>query len=297
MLLQLPEFEIHLPNTVREACDLLDTYGRNAHILAGGTDLLVKMKHRRLVPMPRHLINIKTVSGLDSIKCDSHGLHVGALVKNQSIKESALIARRAPLLQAASERLGTTQVRNLGTLGGNLGNASPSAETATVLLVHEASVRCVSSRGERNIPLDRFFVGPGRTALAPGEIITGVDIPYLPDLSGWSYRKHGLRLMDVAIAAASIVIAREKSGRIRARIGLGAVAPKPFRASQTEAFVSEYELTNREFPLEVLDTAAEMAVQETSPIDDLRDLADARRQAVRALVKDGLQEALARSWT
>ncbi len=294
MLLQLPEFEIHAPATLAEACSLLARFGDDAQVLAGGTDLLVKMKLRRLVPS--HLVNIKHIPGLTQINHDDDGLHLGALVTIRAIKDSPVIAHKWPMLRSAAGKLGTSQVRNLATLGGNLGNASPSAETAAVLVVHEASVRCVGAGGERTIPLGQFFVAPGQTALAPGEIITAVDIPPAPPRSGWSYRKHSLRRMEIAIAAAAVLVIREGDCLAEARIGLGAVAPTPFRASKAEAFIRGRMLTAQALPVEVLEQAAEIAAQEASPIDDIRGRTDYRKRVVRMLVRDGLEQAVAGSW-
>jgi carbon-monoxide dehydrogenase medium subunit len=294
MLLQLPEFELHLPGTVPEACSLLRKYGQDACILAGGTDLLVKMKLKRA--LPRHLVNIKCVPGLDAITCDERGLHIGALANIQSINESPVIAQKFPMLRTAAGKLGTTQIRNRGTLGGNLGNASPSAETATVLMVHEASVCCVGPEGERMIPVGQFFVGPGRTVLAAGEIITSVDIPPMPLFSGGSYRKHSLRPMEVAIAAAAVMVVRDGDDCAEARIALGAVGPTPFRASKAEAFINGRTLTAQVLSAEVLDEAAEIAAREASPIDDIRGRMDYRMRVVRMLVRDGLEQAVALSW-
>ena len=161
MLPGLPEFEMFFPKSVEETCSLLARHGRDAQVVAGGTDLFVKMKLRRFVPSV--LINIKKLSGLDHIRWDEiQGLRIGALTTAQAIGESELIARRFPILSEAALVLGTAQIRNLETLGGNLGNASPSAEFAPPLLILDASVRCLGPRGERVAPLEGFFVGPGK---------------------------------------------------------------------------------------------------------------------------------------
>lgn len=296
MLLGLPEFEMFFPRSVEETCALLSKHGQHAQVVAGGTDLFVKMKQRRLVPSV--LINIKRISGLDQIRYDaSEGLHIGPLTTIQAIRESALIAKQFPVLSEAAGVLGTEQVRNLGTLGGNLGNASPSAEFAPPLLILGASVRCLGRRGERVVPLDGFFVGPGKSALEADEVITDIQVPNPPDRAQLVYLKHSLRRMDVAMAAAAVMVLLDGDICRDVRIALGAVAPTVFRARGAEQALIGKRLTGDSRESELLEEAAQVAVGEARPIDDIRGYASYRRKVVAMLVRHGLEHVIARART
>lgn len=294
MLLGLPEFEMLFPRTVEETCALLSRYGDGAQLVAGGTDLLVKMKHRRSVP--RCLINIKKIPGLGEIRYDAEeGLRIGALTLVQSIGDSALIGKKFPFLKDAAGVLGTTQIRNLGTIGGNLANASPSAEFAPPLLVLEASVRCLGRGGERVIPLREFFLAPGKSALRVDEVLTEVRVPNPPPGAQGVYLKHSLRRMDVAMASAAVLVVLEGDRFQDVRIALGAVAPTPFRAEKAEQSLRGKLLNADSAETELLEEAATTASGESLPIDDLRGNAPYRRRVVRMLVAQGLEQVVARS--
>lgn len=295
MLLGLPEFEMVFPASVGDACSLMAKYAGAAQALAGGTDLLVKMKHRRVVP--RALVNLKRIPLLDRIGHDGPGvLRIGALATVRTIEMSPVVHDGFPVLARAAELLGTTQVRNLGTLGGNLANASPAAEFAPALLVLGASVRCVGMRGERSIPLEEFFIGPGRSSLQPDELITEVLVPPASSPACRAvYLKHGLRRMDVAMVGAAVLVQLENGVCREVRIALGAAAPVPFRAKKAEQVLRGKRLHGGAADAELLEETARVAAQESQPIDDLRASADDRREIARMLVRQGLERALART--
>jgi len=282
--------------SVEETCALLSEHGRDAQIVAGGTDLFVKMKQRRLVPSV--LINIKRISGLDQIRYDaSEGLHIGPLTTIQAIRESTLIAERFPVLSEAAGVLGTEQVRNLGTLGGNLGNASPSAEFAPPLLILDASVRCLGRSGVRVVPLDGFFVEPGKSALETDEVITDIQVPNPPDRAQLVYLKHSLRRMDVAMAAAAVFVLLDGDVCRDVRIALGAVAPTVFRARGAEQTLIGKRLTGDSREGELFEEVAQVAVGEARPIDDIRGYAAYRKKVIAMLVRHGLEHVIARART
>ncbi len=275
---------------------MLPKYGQDAQVVAGGTDLFVKMKQRRLLPSV--LINIKRIVGLDQIRCDANeGLRIGALTTIQTIRDSALVGKKFPVLSEAAGVLGTTQIRNLGTLGGNLANASPSAEFAPPLLILEGSVRCVGRGGERLVPLEGFFVGPGKSALEPDEIITDVHVPNPSSRAQLVYLKHSLRKMDVAMAAAAVFVVLDGDLCRSVRIALGAVAPTPFRARKAEETLIGKRLTGDSSESELLEEAAQVAAGESSPIDDIRGYASYRRRVVGMLVRHGLEHVIAQART
>lgn len=224
MLLGLPEFDYHHAATVDEARDLLAEFGDKARLLAGGTDLLILMKHRRAVP--RHLINIKRIKGLDRITRMPDGeLRIGALATARDIHETLTDGS----IRDAALKLGTEQIRNLGTIGGNLANASPSAEFAPPLLTSDASLVCVGDDGERSIPIADFSLSPGKSSLRENEFLTEIRVPPPSDGARGLYLKHSLRKMDVAMASAALLTVIDGDVCREVKIALGAVAPTPFR--------------------------------------------------------------------
>lgn len=293
MQLGLPDFDVLFADTVEGACSWLSRHGAEAELFAGGTDLLVKMKlkHR----MPRYLIHVKGIPGLDRIRYGDDGLRIGALTTIQAIQDSEVVSRKFPMLSRAAGVLGTLQIRALGTLGGNLANASPSAEFGPPLLVLEASVRCLGPGGERRIPMTEFFVAPGKSALQQDEMITEIHVPPLPDRAKCVYLKHSLRRMDVAIAGAAVFVLLDGDVCREARIALGAVAPTPFRARAAEQALAGKRLSGDSKEAELLEEVAQIAAGESLPIDDLREYASYRRRIVGMMVKQALGQAIARS--
>ncbi len=281
-------------DTVEEACSLFSGYGADAQLFAGGTDLFIKMKQRRL--LPRMLINIKRIPALDRILYDAdEGLRIGALTAIQSILDSAVIGEKFRVLSQAAAVLGTPQIRNLGTLGGNLANASPSAEFAPPLLVLEASVRCAGPGGERLVPMNEFFVGPGKSVLSRGELITEVHVPDPPLRARCIYLKHSLRTMDVSMAAAAALVSLDGNVCREVRIALGAVAPTPFRARKAEEALRGKRLSGDSNDRALLEEIGRIAADESRPIDDLRGFASYRKKVVAMLVRQGLEQAIARA--
>jgi len=288
VLLVLPEFELFSTVTVEETCALLSRFGEGTSVLAGGTDLLTKMKHRRSVP--RRLINIKGIPNLNHIRHDEQiGLRIGSLTTVQAIEASSLVSMKFAALKQAAGLLGTTQIRNVGTIGGNLANASPSAEFATPLLVYDASVRCMGAVGERVIPMEALFVSPGKTSMNPDELLVEVHVPNLPTGAHGIYLKHSLRKMDVAIASAAVLIVIDGDVCSDVRIALGAVGPVPYRARKAEATLRGKRLTGGLAESELIEEVAQVASDESSPIDDFRGQAGYRRKLVAMLVGKGLE--------
>ena len=295
MLLGLPEFELLHANSVEAACALLAEHGPGTRILAGGTDLFTKMKHRRLVP--RRLINIKRIPQLDQIRYDEReGLRIGPLTTIQAIEASDVIALKFPALNQAARMLGTAQIRNIGTLGGNLANGSPSAEFAPALLTLDASVTCVGVGGARRmIPLGEFFAGPGRTALRVDELLVEVRVPNPPGGAQGIYFKHSLRKMDVAIAGAAVLICLDGEVCRDVRIALGAVGPTPFRARRAEEALRGRLLGAGSGAGELIEEVARLASDESVPIDDFRGYAQYRKKLISMLVSKALERMIAQA--
>jgi len=276
-------FEYHAPTSLEEAVDLLSRYGGEARVLAGGTDLLVKMKQRLVEP--GHVINIKNIEELTRIREAGGCVHIGAATRLRTIERSELIRIKLPLLCEAVSSMGSVQIRNMATLGGNLCNASPAADTACALLALGAEARIIGPEGARTVPLEEFFVGPGQTVMGADEMLAEVLIP-LPEGAGTSFMKIGRTSLD--IATINIAVALKVAGGAVAdcRIALGSVAPTPIRAHGAEEFLRGKELTS-----EALEAVANIVSEEIKPITDVRATAEYRREASKHLVVDALTAA------
>jgi len=284
--MRLPHFEYYIPESIEDACKFLRDHSGEAFPLAGGTDLFVKMKQRRIVP--KYLINLKKIPDLDYIKYNENdGLRLGALTTIQSIKNSIIIKRYYKLLSEAAGIESSVQIRNIATIGGNIANASPAADAPLALIVLGANLILFSLEGERKIYIGDFFLGPGKTVLRPGEIIREIHIPPLPRDIGSSYIKHATRRTDIAIASVAVYLKLVDNICKDIRIGLGSVAPTPFRAKEAEGV-----LLNKEITEEMADKSAQAAVNESRPIDDIRGYADYRAKTIRIITKQAILEAV-----
>lgn len=275
------KFEYHSPESLEEAVKLLEKYGSEASILAGGTDLLVNMKKR--ITEPKHLINIKKIAELNGIVETHEGFRIGAATKLRSIEKSEIVRERLLVLYEAVRLMGSIKVKNMATIGGNLCNASPAADSATALLALDADVDIMGQSGLRSIPLPEFFLGPGETALRRGELLTGLSIPSLPEGSGSSFLKIGRTSMDIATINIATSL-RLREGIVEdCRIALGAVAPIPLRILRAEAY-----LKGKAINKDVIAEAAQVVSEDIKPITDLRATAEYRRNASKALTRDAL---------
>lgn len=286
MLMTLPKFEYFSCVTLDEACSLLSKYQGEAKVLAGGTDLLIKMKHKRVVP--RYLVNIKRVPDLSYISHDEgEGLRIGALTTIQAIRNSPLIKKKFPVLHEAASVLGTRQVRNLATIGGNLCNASPAAECAPALLTLGAHLHVTGPKGERTIAIENFFEGPDKHVLQEDEILREIWVPDLPAHTGGSYIKHSTRRIDVTIVGVAALVTLDGETTRDVKLALNSVGPTPFRSMQAEKVLKGQRPTE-----EMLEKAAQAASEECFPIDDIRGQADYRKKMVETLVKEGIEKAI-----
>lgn len=283
--MKLPQFEYFEPKTIEETSKLLLKHGDEARVLAGGTDLLVKMKHRQVVP--RYLVNIKKIPKLDYIRRDGETLRIGAMATIQSIKGSLIIRQKFQAVYQAAGLLSTPQVRNLATIGGNLCNASPAADTAPALIASEAKVTITGEARSRTIAAEDFFLGPGKSALQPGEILTEIQIADLPVGTGGVYLKHGKRLSDIAIVGVGVVITMDADVCKGIKIALASVAPIPMRAKNAEKVLEGEKVTE-----DLIKKASLMAQEEARPMDDYRAYAEHRKGMVGILVKEAVGQAI-----
>ena len=285
---RLRPFALYQPTSVREAVELLVAEGGEARVLAGGTDLLVDMKLGRV--RPPALINLKRIEGLDRIDRVEGGIRIGSLVPISAIESSALVQRKHNALWQASRVLATQPVRNLATIGGNLGRASPASDMAPPLIIYGSLIEIEGVKGSRLVPAEAFHRGPGVSCLTPDEIITSVLLPEPTGRTGSAYRKLGKRGggWDIAIVGVGIGIRLDQTGEIAdARIVLASVGPTPLRALTAEAGLRGAVPTE-----ESLAEAAQTAAAETRPITDLRANASYRRSLARVLTLRTLRDAL-----
>ena len=273
------------PQSVSEALSLLARYGDSARIIAGGTDVMVDMKYKE---EPGCLVNIKRIPGMASIQQNGAALRIGPLVTIHELETSDLVRERLPLLWEAAHQFASLQIRNTATIGGNICRASPSGETLAPLLVLEAKAKLTFSEGEKVEGMASFFQGPGKTTLGSNGLLTEITIPSQPHGSRGVYLKHAVRgPMDIAMVGVAVMLASNaaNSSLQDVRIGLGAVAPTPIRATKTEAMLRGQPLTAA-----LVQEAARMAASESSPITDQRASADYRTWIVEALTRRGLEQ-------
>jgi len=284
---RLPKFDYLAPKTMDEALSLLSQHKGKAKVIAGGTDLVPKMK-RREIKASEYIIDLKCIPNLNYIRYDeSSGLTLGALTTIHAVEASPIIQEKFSVLFQAAESIGSTQVRNRGTIAGNICNAVPSADTAPALLTTQAKLKLVSQKGERTVNIEDFFTGPNETVLSDGEILQEIQVPNLPPNSKGRYLKLApRRSMDLAIVGVAVVVVPEDGICKDIRIALGAVAPTPIRVKKAEDT-----LKGQGFNDEVIERAAQIAAEESHPIDDHRASAEYRRDMVKVLTRRAINQA------
>ena len=282
----MKSFEFYEPTTLAEASRLFAE--EHAQLLAGGTDLVIGMK--ALTETPQCVISLQKIPGLAGITTEAdNSISIGAMTKVREVELSGDIQQHHTALAEGASEIGSIQIRNLATIGGNIAHASPAADTVAGLLVADAQVDIAGADGERTVPIDELFTGPGQTVLAPGEIITRFRLP--SPTSGSHYIKHKIReVMDLAFIGVAAALNLDNGTITDARIGLAAVAPTPIRATEAE------NLLNGNAPTaELLEQAGEAAAAAASPISDLRCSAEHRREMVDVLTRRAIQHALERA--
>ncbi|MFB0564242.1 MAG: xanthine dehydrogenase family protein subunit M [Candidatus Aminicenantaceae bacterium] len=289
------EFEFHSPRTLEEACELLKKHNGTARVLAGGTDLIPDMYHHKIAP--GHIINIKKIPGLNRITYDSSkGLTIGALTKFNEIIFSETVKNSYPILVELTSKIASHQIRNLATIGGNLCNAAPSADSAPSLIAMDSFVSIIGCEGKRRtLPLEKFFVGPGITALEPGEILTKIHIPPLKSCTGMTYIKHTTRrALEIAVVGVAVLVQLEKDTDKcnHARIVIGACASTPLRIRQAEEILVGKKIGEKD-----IEASAEAASKAVAPITDIRGSDYYRREIVKIQCKRALEEALPRAYS
>jgi len=300
----MKKFDYFKPKTLEEALALFAKYGEKAKLIAGGTDVIVMIKQKTI--SPDVLISLQGIPGLNEIKCNG-SLTIGPMVTHRAIEKSEAIRKHFSALTDAADFLGSIQIRNVATIGGNICTAAPSADTATPLLVLGTQVRIKSLKEERTIPIEEFFKGPGKTVLKASEMVKELLIPKLLPNTGSAYYKLQRRLaLDLPILGVSVLISLDKNKVAcsdmlcttspissilhkmeedqivckEVRIALGVAAPTPLRAVKAEALLRSKKLSD-----ELLEEVAETAAKEAQPRDSIRGEAWYRRDMIKVLVK------------
>ncbi len=289
-------FEFYQPASPQEASRLLKKNGPGGRFLAGGTDLVIAMKEKGLVP--KYVVDLKRIPGLSGIRENGDGsITIGALTTMREIETSSLLMKKYPFLSQSAAEVGSIQIRNRATVGGNMANATPSADVAPSLIALNATAKSVNASGERTFPLEAFFRGPGQTVMDVDEILTEITIPKTSPRVVGEYIKFSPReMMDLAYVGVAVAYALGENDKKCAgvRIVLGAVAPTPLRARRAEALLEGQILTEA-----LAEKAGQIAAEESKPISDVRSSADYRRAMVGAMTKRALLNAAvgqAKSW-
>lgn len=300
----MKKFDYLKPKTLDEALSLLNQYGNRAGLIAGGTDVIVMIKQKKM--SPDLLISLQAIPGLDQIEHNGR-LRIGPMVTHRAIEKSELIRKQFSTLADAADVLGSVQIRNVATIGGNIVTAAPSADTAAPLLALAAQVKLKSSKTERILPIEQFFTGPGETALQKDEILTEILISQPLPNTGSAYWKHQRRgALDLPILGVAVLLSLDKATVTcsdlictaspistvlhslegdevfckEVRIALGVAAPTPMRAMKAENLLRGKKISD-----ELLGEVAEIAAGEAQPRDSIRGEAWYRRDMIKVLVK------------
>jgi xanthine dehydrogenase FAD-binding subunit len=282
----MARFHVAIPTSINETLGLLEEWGPDASLIAGGTDLVVQLKDR--LKSPKALIDIGHIPEIRGVReIEDSNVWIGALSTHAEIASSALIKEAAPVLANACAQVGSPQIRNRGTIGGNISTASPAGDTIPALYVLEASVEIIGPKGRRVAPIESFFHGPKKSALAPCEIVLGVRIPKLDKEYVSFFRKLGQR-KALAISIVSVAFAgrRQEPGLFTdVRIALGAVAPTVVRARTVENAICNVKLDPKS-----LEYISKLAFRDCVPVTDVRGSRGYREAMACNLLYEGLLE-------
>jgi len=281
-------FDYHAPTSLEETYELLGRYGEDAHLMAGGTALVLLLQQGLV--QPGHVVGLSKIAELRGIRrLDNEGLEIRALTTHRQAERSAEVQAYCPALADNFARVATIRIRNQGTVGGNLAHADPAQDPPPMLIVLGGQAVVASREGQRRVPLDEFFVDYFETALQPGEVLVSVELPPLPASTRVTYKKFLPRTQDdyatVSVAAALRVGADFACEEVR--VALGAAATTPVRARNVETALRGQRLT----PAAIEDAAA-LVRDEVDPLDDLRGSAAYKREMARVWTKRALQELL-----
>jgi CO/xanthine dehydrogenase FAD-binding subunit len=281
------QFNYVKPASLPEVLKILAENDTGTRILAGGTDLIVQIKQKQRVPSL--LVDVKDIPELNKLEyTEASGLCIGAAVSLSRLISFPIVREKYGMLFQACSVIGSMQIRNRGTLGGNICNAAPSADSAPALICLNAKAVITSEKKTRSINLDELCLGPGMTCIAANELLVEIEIPTPLKRSAGSYLRHTTREeMDIAVAGVGslIVLPEQSKSPKEIKIALGAVAPTPIRARAAEAILLDKPVTEK-----TIEQAAAQAAEEARPISDLRASADYRREIVKVLTRRTLNK-------
>jgi CO/xanthine dehydrogenase FAD-binding subunit len=283
----MKKFDYHQPQGLSEALHLMEEMGERARYIAGGTDLIVRIKQKAI--QPDALISLRGIEILRGFEVSGE-VSLGSMVLFRDIERSEELRRACPALVEAVTVLANPQVRNVATPGGNISNAAPSADCAPPFLVMGATLTVEGPGGKREIPIEDFFAGPGQTDMDHTEILTRIRFSGTKKGAGTAFIKVGRTSQDIAIANAAALVVMERKRCRKCRIAAGAVAPVPLRLKKVEVL-----LEGNEVDAELLDEAARLTAKEVQPITDVRSTEEYRRHISGVLVKKAIQQAVERA--
>ncbi|MBW1801527.1 MAG: xanthine dehydrogenase family protein subunit M [Deltaproteobacteria bacterium] len=280
----MKKFDYYRPQDLREAFRLMSQFGDRARYIAGGTDIIVRMKQKTV--QPDALVSLRGIKALTGFTHNG-GLSLGSMTLLRDIEREPVIARDYPILVESARMLANPQVRNVATIGGNLCNAAPSADCAPPLLVMEARMILEGPDRMREIAADRFFTGPGETCMDRTEVLKSIHIPKMRNRTGAAFFKTGRVTQDIAIVNAAALLVMEGKLCRKCRLSVGAVAPTPLRLEKAEKLVE-----GEQIDPDLLDRVEDLVRETVKPITDVRSTADYRRALSGVLVKRAIQKTL-----
>lgn len=276
------------PETMAQALSEREKYGRDALPIAGGQSLLVMLRNKLIDP--KILIDLQTLGELQGMKAQANGLSIGAMTTIHDLASSSDVQTAAPILAQGASKVGSTAIRNLGTIGGNLCHNEPGADLPPALLALNASVELRSSKATRQVPLREFFRNYFETVVAPEELLCGVEVPKLPSGASGVYLKHAISSEDLAIVGVAVVLVPDQKQPVKmreVRIGLGGVSAVPIRATKAESLCNNAVLSD-----ELMREAGEIAASEAEPMTDPHGSADYRTKMVKLFVRRAMAAAM-----
>jgi carbon-monoxide dehydrogenase medium subunit len=283
------QFDYHAPATLAEAVALLTRYGEGAKVLSGGQSLLPLLKLR--LGAAEHLVDIGRIPGLEYIKEEGGFIKIGGRTRESALEQSELVKAKAPILHDTVRVIADPLVRNMATVGGNLAHGDPGNDHPATMLALDAQVVATGPKGERVIPIDKFFSGLFTTALQPGEILTEIRVPVPPARSGGAYLKLERKVGDYATAAAAAQVTLGTKGEIaKAGIALTNVGPTPVRCTKAQQAVTGKRPSDSLFA-----EAGRLAAEACSPSADRRGSVEYKREMARVLTVRALKRAVERA--
>lgn len=282
-------FDYSAPSTIEEALKLLQEIGDEAKILAGGHSLIPMMKLR--FAEPEHLVDLNNIPGLSNVSIDNNTLTIGAMTREVDVEENQEVTKVFPIFKDAAKLIADPQVRNFGTLGGNLAHGDAANDQPAVMIALNAEVEITGLDGKRTVGIDEFFYGFYMTAIQEGEILTEIRVPVPSGRSGNAYHKVERKVGDYATAGVAVQLVLDDDGICTyAGIGLTNVNPLPLRAERSQSA-----LVGTKIDENAIEAAALYASEDCNPSDDLRGSEDYKRRVVKAITKRMIKEAFDRA--